>query len=86
MEEIPQPSDDPYSVGDRVQVYIKMDDPDSQYHGTICEVVEVLNDNLDIATGRDLDAYSYKVRDIESNSELPISFRHRDLVPVTTPK
>jgi hypothetical protein len=30
-----------------------------------------------------LDAHSYRVREKESNTELPISFRHRDLVPAT---
>lgn len=83
MENIPQPSDSPYSVGDCVRIYIGADDPDSQYHGTVCEVAEILKDDLDAETGRDLDAHSYRVRDKESNTELPISFRHRDLVPAT---
>jgi hypothetical protein len=82
MTDIPQPSDDPYSIGDRVQVYIGPDDPDSEYHGTVCEVVEIIEDDLDIETGRGLDAYSYKIQSSETDTLLPISFRHRDLVPV----
>jgi hypothetical protein len=82
MQDIPQPADDPYSPGDRVKIYIGPEDPDSQYHGLVCEILEVLKDDLDTETGRDLDAYSYRVRNDESNTELPISFRHRDLVPV----
>lgn len=82
MEDIPQPTSDSYSVGDRVQVYVGSDDPDSQYHGIVCEVVSVLTDNLDTETDRTTDAYSYSIQDVESGEELPISFRHRDLVPV----
>jgi len=81
MEDIPQPADDSYSVGDRVQVYIDSDDPDSRYHGITCEVVSVLTDDLDTETGRITDAYSYSVQAVESGEELPVSFRHRDLVP-----
>lgn len=83
MKGIPQPSDSPYSVGDCVQVYVGADDPDSRYHGTVCEVAEVTEDNLSKETGRELDAYSYRVRDSETDIILPVSFRHRDLVPVT---
>lgn len=82
MEDIPQPASNSYSVGDRVQVYIGSDDPDSQYHGIICEVVSVFPDDLDTETGRTTDTYSYTVQDVERGKELPISFRHRDLVPV----
>jgi hypothetical protein len=82
MTDIPQPSDEAYSVGDQVKVYIGPDDPDSEYHGTVCEVVSIIEDDLDIETGRHSDAYSYKVRSSETDTLLPISFRHRDLVPV----
>lgn len=81
MEDIPQPASEPYSVGERVRVYVGSDDPDSQYHGVVCEVVDVLTDDLPEKTGRPTDAYSYTVRDAETDKELPISFRHRDLVP-----
>ncbi|QCC55954.1 hypothetical protein DV706_13235 [Natronorubrum bangense] len=83
MEDIPQPSSDSYSIGDRVRIYIGSDDSDSRYHGKVCEIVKVLKDDLDAETGRTIDAYSYILRDIESNKELPISFRHHDLVPTS---
>jgi len=82
MRDIPQPSDEAYSVGDRVQIYLGMDDQDLRFHGIVCEVLGVLTDDLDSETGRSTDAYSYTLRDIESDEELSISFRHRDLVPV----
>ena len=82
MKDIPQPSRDPYSVGDRVRIYIGSDDTDSRFHGIVCEIIEVLRDDLDAETGRSTDAYSYILQDIESNEELSISFRHQDLVPV----
>lgn len=82
MEDIPQPSSDSYSVGDRVQIHIGSDDLDAQYHGIVCEIVEVLTDDLGVETDRTTDAYSYTLRDVETNEELPVLFRHRDLVPV----
>ncbi len=82
MEDIPQPESDSYAVGDRVQIYIGSDDPDSRYHGVVCEVVNVLADDLGAETGRNTDAYSYILQDVETGEELPISFRHQDLVPV----
>ncbi|WP_336134229.1 hypothetical protein [Natronomonas amylolytica] len=81
MEDIPQPPTEPYSIGDRVWVYVSSGDPDSQYHGRVCEVVDILSDDLDIETGRATDAYSYIVEDMETKEELPVSFRHQDLVP-----
>jgi hypothetical protein len=82
MEDIPQPSDEAHSVGDRVQIYVGLDDQDSRFHGTVCEVLEVVTDDLDSETGRSTDAYSYTLRDVKTDEELPISFRHHDLVPV----
>lgn len=82
MKDIPQPSSDPYSVGDHVQTYLASDDPDNQYHGVVCEIVEILEDNLGEETGRNTDAYSYTLCDVETGEELPVSFRHHDLVPV----
>lgn len=82
MEDIPQPANDSYSVGDRVQIYIGPDDTDSRYHGVVCEVVEIQTDDLGTETGRTTDGYSYILQDIETGEELPISFRHHDLVPV----
>jgi hypothetical protein len=83
MKGVPHPSDDPYTVGDHVRIYVGPDDPDSQYHERACKVVEVVEDNLDVETDRALDKYSYKLRDNETESVLPITFRHRDLVPTT---
>lgn len=82
MEDIPQPAGQAYSVGDRVQIYVSSDDQDSRFHGTVCEVLEVLTDDLDSETGRATDAYLYTLRDVETDEELSISFRHHDLVPV----
>ena len=81
MEDIPQPSPDPYTEGDRVKVYVDPSDVDSQYHGVTCTVIDVIKDNLDTETGRDLDRYSYRVRAVDGE-ELPIQFRHGDLVPI----
>jgi len=82
MEDIPQPASDSYSVGDRVQIYTGSDDPDARYHGVVCEIVDVLTDDLGMETGRITDGYSYILQDVETDEELPISFRHPDLVPV----
>ena len=81
MKNIPQPSTAAYSVNDLVQIYLGADDPDIQYHGMMCEVTEVHTDDLDTETGRSTDAYSYTLRNLETEDELPISFRHHDLVP-----
>lgn len=81
MTDVPQPAPEPYTVGDYVQIYLGPDDPDHRYHGTICEVTDVHTDNLDEETGRSFDAYSYMVQSQESGDELPITFRHQDLVP-----
>lgn len=81
MDEIPQPAPEPYSVGDRVRIYLGPDDVDSRFHGTVCEVSEVVTDGLGAETGRELDTYSYLLQSADSEEELPIEFRHRDLVP-----
>jgi len=82
MEDIPQPASDPYSVGERVQIYIGSDDPDSQYHGVVCEVVEILTDDLGKETGRGIDSHSYTLQNVETDEQIPVSFRQRDLIPV----
>ncbi|MCQ4334523.1 hypothetical protein KM295_13770 [Natronomonas sp. F2-12] len=81
MEDIPQPSSEPYASGDRVRVYVSSDDPDSQHHDLTVEIIDVLRDDLNSETGRDLDAYYYSVRDIETEEILPVQFRHHDLIP-----
>lgn len=82
MEDIPQPSRDSYSVGEKVQVYISPIDLDSRFHGAVCEVVDVRVDDLDSETGRSTDAYSYTLQYADSENILPMSFRHQDLTPV----
>jgi hypothetical protein len=81
MQDVPQPSDTSYQEGDRVFVYLSEDDPDSRFHGSLCEVLEATMDDLDRVGGRELDAYQYRVRDLESGEDFPVSFRHMDLVP-----
>jgi hypothetical protein len=81
MADIPQPSPDPYAVGDRVKIYLDSADPDTRHHGEICEVLEVLTDDLDAETERELDKYSYKLQPVDSKEALQITFRHYDLVP-----
>lgn len=80
MEDIPQPSPNPYDPGENVRVYLDPDDPDSRFHGVTCVVVDRFDDDLDRETGRDLDRYSYRVRRVDGDV-LPVQFRHSDLVP-----
>jgi hypothetical protein len=82
MTGIPQPSPEPYAVGDRVLIYLSPDDVDDQFHDTVCCVIDVTTDDLSTETDRVLDAYSYSLRTVEGGEELPITFRHWDLVPV----
>ncbi|WP_436932682.1 hypothetical protein [Halosimplex halobium] len=79
MEDVPQPSDSPYEVGDKVRVYLSRDDPDSRHHGETGTVVDVLTDSLSEETDRLLDSYSYRIETDEG--EIDVWFRHRDLVP-----
>ncbi|WP_121744923.1 hypothetical protein [Natronorubrum halophilum] len=85
MEDISQPSSSSYSAGDKVKIYLGSGDSDVQYHGMICEIVGVHKDDLDVETGRITDSYSYILRDVETNEELPIAFHHHDLMPVESP-
>lgn len=82
MRGIPQPSPEPYAVGDRVRIYLAPDDIDEQFHNTVCRVVDVTTDNLSAETERSLDRYSYVLRPIDGKQKLSVSFRHQDLVPV----
>lgn len=82
MAEIPQPSAEPYAVGDCVRIYLSPDDVDVQFHNTVCRVVDVTTDNLTTGTERPLDKYSYSLQTVEGGETLPLTFRHRDLVPV----
>ena len=80
MEDIPQPTDETYSAGDKVRVYLSPDDSDGEHHGKAGTVVDVLEDSLAEETGRSLDSHSYKIEG--DGRELDVWFRHRDLVPV----
>lgn len=86
MAEAPQSSPDPYSVGDQVRIYLDPEDADAEYHGLACEITDVFTDDLNSETGRTLDSYSYRVVALETNKELSVSFRHRDLVPIDDTK
>lgn len=79
VEKIPQPSSSAYERGDQVCVYVSDDDVDSEFHGEVCRVVERFQDGLAEETGRELDAFSYRV-ECDGNV-LPVTFRHFDLVP-----
>lgn len=81
MEDIPQPAPDPYAPGDEVRIYLDPADPDAHTHSTVCEVVDVLADDLDVQTDRPTDAYSYRVKELKTDETLPLAFRHHDLVP-----
>lgn len=81
MENIPQPSESAYEEGDRVRIYLSDDDMDSQYHGLVCEIIEDEPDDLGEATGRDIDSHHYKLCRVDTDEELPLQFRHADLVP-----
>ena len=83
MVDVPTPSETPYRTGDRVRIHLAADDFDAGYHGTVCEVVENLPDELGEVTGRELDRNHYTLRRLETGVELPLRFRHRDLVPAT---
>ena len=80
MENIPQPADSTYEVGQRVRIYVSDDDIDAQYHGLVCEVIGDKLDDLGDLTGRNLDSYRYRLRRIDTGDELSLSFRHEDLV------
>ena len=81
MKDIPQPAPEPYLPGDQVRIYLDPADPDAHTHDTVCEITDVLTDDLDTETGRLTDAYSYRLRDLETDEKLPLTFRHQDLVP-----
>ncbi|WP_227357311.1 hypothetical protein [Haladaptatus salinisoli] len=80
IEDVPQPASDPYQLGDDVQIYVSETDPDSEYHEKEGTITDVLQDNLEDETGRELDFYSYRIK--TNGEEKYVWFRHRDLVPV----
>jgi hypothetical protein len=81
MEDIPQPATDPYAPGDHVRVYLSKSDSDVKYHGLVCEVITDVPDDLGTETGRPLDSHRYELRRVDTDTTLPVRFRHCDLVP-----
>jgi len=79
MKDVPQPSPEPYPVGERVQVYLGEEDSEAELHGTVGRITSAVKDDLGAETGRELDAYSYKLA--VDGEELDVWFRHFDLVP-----
>lgn len=82
MEDIPQPPPKPYNPGDYVRVCLDPDDPDSKHHGVDGVVVERSEDSMHRETGRDLDKYSYTIRQVGEKDLFGVEFRHFDLVPI----
>lgn len=80
MQDIPQPADEPYEVGDTVKIYLGETDLDSRFHNRVCTIVEVRRDELSDLTERKLDQYEYRLAD--DGEEIDLWFRHFDLVPV----
>jgi len=80
MNEVPQPASDPYSVGDRIKVYLGKRDHDSEHHGKRGVIAQRSVDDLGRETGRELDSYSYRIKD--GDTALEVWFRHSDLVPI----
>lgn len=83
MEEIPQPASEPYETGEQVQVYLGPNDTDVAHHGMNCVMVERFEDDLDKDTGRNLDRFTYDVRQVNTDDVIGVSFRHQDLVPIS---
>lgn len=85
MTDDPEPPDEPYEVGDCVQVRLADEDADSPFEDTVGRVVHVFTDEPgaepDPDADRELDRASYRLEDTESGEQLPIVFRHRDLIP-----
>jgi len=81
MKNIPQPAANPYDPGDRVRVYLSKSDRDIKYHGLVCEVITDAPDDLGIETGRPLDSHRYELRRVDTDTTLPVRFRHHNLVP-----
>jgi hypothetical protein len=78
-ESTSDPADEPYEVGDSVEVHFESDRTDSPYHATVGTVVDVMQDDLDREAEREVDEYSYKIE--SDGEEIESWFRHRNLVP-----
>jgi len=66
-----------------MRVYLSESDTDSKYHGLVCEVIADEPDGLGTETGRPLDSHRYELRQVDTDTTLPVRFRHHDLVPAT---
>jgi len=62
-------------------VYLSRSDSDAKYHGLVCEVIADEPDGLGAETGRPLDSHRYELRRVDTDTTLPVRFRHHDLVP-----
>ena len=49
----------PSSFGNQVWIYLDLADPAAHTYGTVCEITDVLTDDLNTETGRLTDTYSY---------------------------
>lgn len=87
MTDDPEPANEPYEVGDRVQVRLADEDAESPLNDTIGRVVHVFTDEpgteSEMSADRELDRASYRLEDIESGEQLPVVVRHRDLIPAS---
>jgi len=81
MEDIPQPATDPYAPGDHVRVYLGESDTDVKYHGFVCEFIADEPDDLGTEIGRPLNSHRYQLRRVNTETTLPVQFRHYHFVP-----
>ena len=79
--------DEPYAVGDRVEVRLADDDAESPFEGTTGQIVHVFAERPGAETGtdgeteREMDRAAYRIEDAETEETLPVVFRHQDLLP-----
>jgi len=62
-------------------VYLSKPDTDVKYHGLVCEVTIGAPDDLGTETGRSLDYHRYELRRVDTETTLPVQFRHHNLAP-----
>ena len=79
QQDTPPSADEPYQVGNNVQVNLRSAELNNPYHGETGSVIDV-QDDIDEDTEHEIDAYLYK---IEIDGDVPPTwFRHQELVPV----
>jgi hypothetical protein len=81
MKDVPQPAEQPYEIGEVVEIQTPEKDGDARFDGYVCEVVDILKDDFDDLTERELDRMSYQLRPVDGDGPLPVWFRHFDIVP-----